>query len=565
MMNEVAGSEPEPTTEPGEPSHGGRLAARALKAAGVECVFTLSGGHVMGIYDGCLDEGIKVVDVRHEQAAVHAADAWARLNPGRVGVAVLTAGPGVTDGVTGVANAWRANSPILVIGGQGPFNNLRRGSLQEMDHVSVMKPITKWADACYQTERIAEYIELAVRHAVSGVPGPSFLEIPMDILHAPVDLASAPIPRFRDYRVTSSAPADQLGRAADLIEAAERPMLMAGTALKWSEGGPQLKEFVEATGIPCYTNGMGRGMLPMSHPQFFNRSRKQALAEADVVILAGTALDFRMRFGGSIRADARIVQLDLDETLIGQNRSADVGLVGNLGANLAALGPLLSERAATTAGEWTDQLRAIEDEATAALASQLDSDEVPIDPLRLCAGIADFVATDPSMIVIGDGGDIVAQASKVLKVPEQGTWMDPGPLGTLGVGMPFALAAQLSYPDQRVLIIYGDGSFGLNGFEFDTAVRFGLPIVGVVGNDGAWGQMMRPQAMIYGSDRLVATELAYTRYDLVVEALGGHGEHVIRPDDIGPALGRAFDSGKPALVNVEMRRDVDGMKGSTYV
>ncbi|MDH5521062.1 MAG: thiamine pyrophosphate-dependent enzyme, partial [Acidimicrobiia bacterium] len=173
--------------------------------------------------------------------------------------------------------------------------------------------------------------------------------------------------------------------------------------------------------------------------------------------------------------------------------------------------------------------------------------------------------TDPTMIVIGDGGDIVAQASKVLKVPEEGAWMDPGPLGTLGVGMPFALAAQLSHPDQRVLIIYGDGSFGLNGFEFDTAVRFGLPIVGVVGNDGAWGQMMRPQAMIYGSDRLVATELAYTRYDQVVEALGGHGEHVTKPSDIGPALQRAFDSGKPALVNVEMRKDVDGMKGSTYV
>jgi len=193
--------------------------------------------------------------------------------------------------------------------------------------------------------------------------------------------------------------------------------------------------------------------------------------------------------------------------------------------------------------------------------AEIDGDLV----VRLCAEIADFVATDPTMIVIGDGGDIVAQASKVLKVPEEGAWMDPGPLGTLGVGMPFALAAQLSHPDQRVLIVYGDGSFGLNGFEFDTAVRFGLPLVGVVGNDGAWGQMMRPQAMIYGSDRLVATELAYTRYDQVVEALGGHGEHVTKPSDIGPALQRAFESGKPALVNVEMRKDVDGMKGSTYV
>ncbi|MDH3293686.1 MAG: thiamine pyrophosphate-binding protein [Acidimicrobiia bacterium] len=548
-----------------EMSHGGRLAARALAAAGVECVFTLSGGHVMGIYDGCLDEGIKVVDVRHEQAAVHAADAWARLNPGRVGVAILTAGPGVTDGVTGVANAWRANSPILVFGGQGPFNNLRRGSLQEMDHVSVMKPITKWADACYETGRIAEYIELAVRHALSGVPGPAFLEIPMDILHAPVDLAVAPMPRFRDYRVAWSASPERVSEAATIIATAERPMLMAGTALKWSEGGPQLKAFAEATGIPCYTNGMGRGMLPMSHPQFFNRSRKQALGEADVVILAGTPLDFRMRFGASIGAGARIVQLDLDETLIGQNRTADVGLVGNLGANLAALTTELGDRQATASADWTSRLRSIEDEAEAALAAQLNSDDTPIDPLRLCREISDFVATDPSMIVIGDGGDIVAQASKVLKVPEQGAWMDPGPLGTLGVGMPFALAAQLSHPEQRVLIVYGDGSFGLNGFEFDTAVRFGLPIVGVVGNDGAWGQMMRPQAMIYGSDRLVATQLEYSRYDKVVEALGGHGEHVTTPDEIGPALQRAFESGRAALVNVEMRRDVDGMKGSTYV
>ncbi len=546
-------------------SHGGRLVAKALKAAGVECVFTLSGGHVMGIYDGCLDEGIRVIDVRHEQAAAHAADAWARLNPGRVGVAILTAGPGVTDGVTGVANAWRANSPILVIGGQGPFNNLRRGSLQEMDHVSVMKPITKWADACYETARLGEYVELAIRHALSGVPGPAFLEVPMDVLHSPIDLDAIAMPRFRDYRVASTAPTVLIDEAADMVSGATSPMVMAGTALKWSEGGPALQRFVEATHIPAYTNGMARGQLSMSHPQFFNRSRKDALARADVVVLAGTPLDFRMKYGASIPSDAKIVQLDLDETLIGQNRSADVGLVGNLGVNLDALRDAVASRGGVDFSEHSAALRAIEVDAEQQLAGQLDSDEVPIDPMRLCRGIAEFISTDDEMIVIGDGGDIVAQASKVIKVPERGTWMDPGPLGTLGVGMPFALAAQLSHPDRRVLIVYGDGAFGLNGFEFDTAVRFGLPIVGIVGNDAAWGQMMRPQAMIYGSDRLVATELSYTRYDKVVEALGGHGEHVTEPGAIVPALERAFASGKPALVNVEMRKDIDGMKGSTYV
>ena len=544
-------------------SHGGRLAAKTLKAAGVECVFTLSGGHVMGIYDGCIDEGIRVIDVRHEQAATHAADAWARLNPGKVGVAILTAGPGVTDGVTGVANAWRANSPILVFGGQGPFNNLRRGSLQEMDHVSVMKPITKWADACYETGRIGEYIELAIRTALSGIPGPAFLEIPMDVLHAPIDVDAIALPRFRDYRVRSTADDESIAAAAALVERSSRPMIMAGTALKWSEGGPALRRFAEATRMPVFTNGMGRGQLPMSHPQFFNRSRKDALGTADLVILAGTPLDFRMKYGASIPTDTKIVQLDLDETLIGQNRSADVGLVGNLGANLDAL--LKAVGGGLDFGDRSAELRAIEDSAEAALAEQLDSDEVPIDPQRLCREIADYIATDDEMIVIGDGGDIVAQASKVLKVPDRGTWMDPGPLGTLGVGMPFAIAAQLSNPGQRVMIIYGDGSFGLNGFEYDTAVRFGLPIVGIVGNDAAWGQMMRPQAMIYGADRLVATELSYTRYDLVVEALGGHGEHVTEPGGIRPAIERAFASGKPALVNVEMRKDVDGMKGSTYV
>ena len=394
------------------------------------------------------------------------------------------------------------------------------------------------------------------------MPGPAFLEIPIDILSAPVDLDTVRMPRFRDYRVSGTAPQRAIGEAAALVAGASRPMVMAGTALKWSEGAPALRRFAEATKIPVFTNGMGRGQLPMNHPQFFNRSRRDALAQADVVVLAGTPLDFRMKYGGSIRGDAKVVQLDLDETLIGQNRAADVGLVGNVGANLDALREAVG---VVDFSAFSAVLRAVEDNAAAKIAAQLTSDEVPIDPMRLCAEIAAHIATDDEMIVIGDGGDIVAQASKVLQVPEHGTWMDPGPLGTLGVGMPFAIAAQLANPAKRVLIIYGDGSFGLNGFEYDTAVRFGLPIVGVVGNDAAWGQMMRPQSMIYGADRLVATELSYARYDKVVEALGGHGEHVTEPGEIRPALERAFASGRPALVNVEMRKDVGGMKGSTYV
>lgn len=545
-------------------THGGKLVAKTLKAAGVECVFTLSGGHVMGIYDGCLDEDIEVIDVRHEQAAVHAADAWARLHPGKVGVAVLTAGPGVTDGVTGVANAWRANSPILVIGGQGPFRHTRRGSLQEMDHVSLMKPVSKWAEACYQTERIGEYMEAGIRVALSGVPGPAFLEIPMDVLHGEVDLENVQVPKFRDYRIAATAPQDLIKKSVDLLSQAQTPMVMAGTSLKWSEGGKHLERFLERTSLPCFVNGMARGEIAWDHPSFLSLTRKEALEKADLVILAGTPLDFRMKFGKSIPASAAIIQMDIDETLIGDNRAADLGLVGNLGMNFQLLTDEVEQRQESIdLSGYRAYLREREEELDGARREQMDSPEVPIDPLRLCREIADCVSDD--MIVIGDGGDIVAQASKVIQVPRNGTWMDPGPLGTLGVGMPFALAAQKAHPDKRVLIVYGDGSFGLNGFEYDTAIRFGLPIVGVVGNDAAWGQMMRPQGMLYGEDRLVAVELNRTRYDLVVEALGGYGEHVVSPTEIGPAIARAFESGKPALVNVEIRQDRTGMKGSTYV
>jgi acetolactate synthase-1/2/3 large subunit len=547
------------------PVHGGKILARALKQAGVECVFTLSGGHIMPLYDGCIDEGIRIIDVRHEQAAVHAADAWARCRPGSIGVAAITAGPGVTDGVTGIANAWRANSPILVIGGQGPFDNLRRGSLQEMDHIGVVKPITKWADACYQTHRIGEYVELGIRHAVSGTPGPAFLEIPMDVFMGAVEWEQAPVPPIRTQAPRISPDRAEVQRALEILRQARRPMLMAGTSVKWSQASPELNAFLEATHIPAYANGMGRGTIPPTSPEFLNRSRRHALQEIDCIVLAGTLLDFRMRFGQTIPADAKIIQLDMDATLIGQNRPADVGLVGNLAC---AFEMLLEQMKATGTqldfSTWRDQLREVEEGEEKKVEASLSSDEVPINELRMCREVRDWLATLDDPIVVGDGGDIVATAAKVIPVPREGAWMDPGPLGTLGVGMPFALAAQAAHPDRRVVIVYGDGSFGLNGFEYDTAVRFGLPIIGVLGNDAAWGQMMRPQGNIYGWDRLVATELHRTRYDKVVEALGGHGEHCDQPDEIRPALERAAASGKPALVNVNIRQKRE-YKGGIYV
>ena len=543
--------------------NGGQLASRALKAAGVDCVFTLCGGHVMPIYIGCQELGIRVVDVRHEQAAVHAADSWARCNPGKIGVAVVTAGPGVTDGVTGIANAWRANSPILVFGGQGPFEQLRRGSLQEMDHIGVVRPITKYADAVYQTPRVAEYVELAIRHAVSGVPGPAYLEIPMDVLMQSVEEEEVQVPRIRTESPRISPDRDYVREAIEILQASERPMLMAGTSVKWSNAAATMNRFISETHIPSFTNGMGRGSVPPDSPEFLNRSRRDALKQIDCIVLAGTLLDFRMRFGQTIPADAKIIQLDMDATLIGQNRQADVPLVGNLDC---AFEMLLEEMknggVQLDYSGWRDSLREIEVAAEAKVQAQLDSDEVPIDPQRMCREVRDWLETLDDPVVIGDGGDIVATAAKILPVRREGAWMDPGPLGTLGVGMPFALAAQIANPGKPVVIVYGDGAFGLNGFEYDTAVRFNLPIVGIMGNDGAWGQMMRPQKGLYGTAE--NTLLNFSRYDKVVEALGGHGEFVESPDELRPALERAIASGKPALVNVIIRQDGE-YDGGIYV
>jgi len=340
---------------------------------------------------------------------------------------------------------------------------------------------------------------------------------------------------------------------------------MAGTSVKWSNASSSIQAFIEKTHIPTFVNGMGRGTVNPGTPELLNRVRKEAMQQCDVFVCAGVLLDFRLAFGRSIPTDAKIIQFDIENELIGTNRSADAFVVGNLTSSFSGINDVIDAAGANLDfSAWRDQLSAREAELEADFAAQLNSDEVPIDPLRLCREVRDFVA-DKDVILIGDGGDIVAQASKVLPVPEENCWMDPGPLGTLGVGMPFALAAQLAKPEKRVLIIYGDGSFGLNGFEYDTAVRFDLPIVGIVGVDGAWGQMIRPQAAIYGANRVVATKLNFTRYDKIVEAMGGHGEYCERPEEIGPALERAFASGKPALVNVVIRQDVEtGMKGSTY-
>jgi acetolactate synthase-1/2/3 large subunit len=326
-------------------------------------------------------------------------------------------------------------------------------------------------------------------------------------------------------------------------------MLILGSQYRWSKNLEGLDRFLEKAPIPAYLSGMARGALPKNHPSLFRRSRSKALARADLVIVAGTPLDFRLGYGEKIPAEAKLVQIDLDGGEIGRNRKVDIGIVGDVGHVLHQIAEALDDPCPACT-DWRLQLGEIEDRIVAGTAKETESDAEPINPMRLCAEINRFI--DDKTIVIGDGGDFVATASYILDVEGMGSWMDPGPLGTLGVGPGYAMAAKLAKPGSTVVLIMGDGSFGFNGMEFESMVRQGIKVVGIIGNDAAWTQILRGQAMIYGEDRIVATKLDYTRYDKVVEGLGGHGEYVEKLDDLYPALKRAFESDKAALVNVKI-------------
>ena len=533
--------------------HGGRIVAQALKAEGVSHIFTLCGGHVMPIYDGCLDSGIRIVDTRHEQTAAHAADGWARVT-GAPGVAVVTAGPGLTDAVTGVASARRANIPMLVIGGQGPRSLADKGSLQDMNHVSLMRPITKWSHAVPEARRMAEYVSMAFRIATTGVPGPVFLEIPVDFLFDTFEESKMEFPT--GYRTEAGIAGDPayVERAYELLRQSSRPVALVGSQLFWSKRRDAYAPFVERFGLPVYVNGQGRGSLPPDHPYYFHRTRKDALRAADVILIFGTPLDFRLGYGRSshLNPEAKLIEVDLDGAEIGRNRHVDVGIVGDTGMVMAELTELAGSRhsASTAQREWVRELRAKESARWEQMRPELGSDSVPINPLRLCKEIDDVL--DEDTIVIGDGGDFVATAASVLRIAKPGQWLDPGPLGTLGVGPGYAMAAKLARPQSNVIIVYGDGAFGLHAMEFEACVRQKINVVGVVGNDAAWMQIRRGQVEFYGEERAVATKLEFTRYDRVVEALGGHGEYVEQPKDIRPALERALAADKPALVNVRL-------------
>jgi len=539
----------------GETVQGGRLAARAIAAEGVDTIFTLSGGHVMPIYEGCRHESVRVLDVRHEQAAGHAAEAWGRIKRS-CGVALVTAGPGVTGVVTAVANSAVAQTPLVVLGGARPLVQAERRALQELDQVALLRPLVKWAAVCGEAERIPEYVAAAFRHARAQPRAPVYLELPMDVLFAEADLATPVGPSRSDTRGFGDP--REIMKAADLLTNAERPAVVAGSGVWWDGAWKQLASFAENGTLPVFLNGSGRGALPPDHDLFFQHSRGAALEAADVVCVIGTPLDFRLRFG-RFGADAKLVHVHADATELGRNRAPDAAIVADTAAALGILADAV-KNPAHDRGAWLQRLRDVERAWWDEHRAEIESDASPIHHYRLGAELDRVL--DPGTIVVGDGGDVVAAVSRVLRVHRPGSWLDPGPFGCLGVGPPYALGVKAALPQKEVVVVAGDGAFGLNGFEFETLTRFGLPAVFVIGNDAAWGEIRVPQVGLYGADAEVATRLAATPYDRLCDVFGGHGEHVERPDEIAPALERALSSGEPAIVNVML--DPDAMAGHPY-
>ena len=531
-----------------EDQHGGRLVAQALKREGIETIFTLCGGHIMNIYEGCLDEGIRVVDVRHEQAAAMAADGLARMTR-RPQFATVTAGPGVMNAVTGIANARAADSPVVLLGGQSDFARFGQGALQEGPQVEVLAPLTKYAKSCYDINLLSDHMHSAFRAAATPRMGPAFLEVPWDILFEEGREWAAPGGHGATRTVyRTHADPGRLTEAIQLLREAERPVIVAGAGLWWDHAEAALQAFMDAYEAPIYTSSLARGMMPMGHARFFVHSRSKALDEADVVLNLGTPFDFRLAFGESVNKNARIIHADTVGNAIGR-RPVDVGLVGDLSATLQHLSNGIRGLPAPDRTAWLAGLREHDDNKRAKNAELANQEGDPMPALRFLRALNDII--DDDTLVIGDGGNIVALAGKVLEINTPGNWLDPGPYGTLGVGLPFGMAAKIAHPAKKIIVLSGDGAFGLNGMEIESCVRQDLPVTVVVANDGAWNQIRDPQVTFYGEERAIATGLDQrVRYSDIATAVGGYGERVSDAKEVGHAIERAHASGKAAVIDV---------------
>ena len=530
--------------------YGGHIVAKYLKEVEeVGAVFSLSGGHIDRIYDGFLDYGVRLIDVRHEQAAAMMAHAWSIYN-GNPGVCLVTAGPGFTNTLTGIVNAYQENAPVVVLSGTSPIKDLGLGALQEINQVDMIKSTVKWHGICLDAKRIPEFLFTAFRQAVSGRPGPVFLELPPDILHASVNEEEIAWPR-KGSVVPKSGPDPALIKpAASLINQAEKPLIIGGSGVGLSDGDKQLQQFIGKTGIPFFLLTTGRGIVPDDHPLSLWDGGLMALltatSQADLVIALGVRFNWLLMFGQTF-PQAKLVRVDIDPAEIDRNRPADVGIAGDVGLTLAQLIEAVEGKDHTA---WRNSLKEAYMPMIQEEISARQNPSNPIHPNRMVAKVREAIGDDAIYII--DGGDTSYYGLTTLSATERAGVLgaSSGQFGCLGTGVPFAMAAKAARPDKTVVVINGDGSFGLNAMEFDTAVRHGLPFVCVVNNDCAWGMIKHGQEICYGDDRVCGSELGAVRYEKMAEALGGYGELVEKDEDIVPAVQRALESGKPACVNV---------------
>jgi acetolactate synthase-1/2/3 large subunit len=515
--------------------HGGELALAALAQHGVREMFTLSGGHIFPFYDAAVKTDVRIVDVRHEQTATFAAEGMAKLTR-RPGVAVLTAGPGVTNGMSAIATASFNGAPVIVLAGRAGQARWGAGSLQEIDHVPFVAPLVKHAATVTDPSSIAGDVNEAVLAALAPHRGPVFLDFPIDVIFAS---GKSDVPDPTHVPVLEPDP-DAIARAAKILAAAERPALIVGSDAYWARAEESVRAVAEALSIPVFMNGMGRGLLPPDHALAFNRTRGLLKDEADAIVVVGTPLDFRLRFGSY--GDAQVIHIVDAPTQVAGHVTPAVSIVGDIALALAGLAGTSAKHDA-----WIERLRGLERAGRDADLDMLDNPSDPIHPARIYGEV--LKKLDRDAIVVCDGGDFASYAGKFVDVWQPGGWLDTGPYGCLGSGPGHAIAARVAHPDRQVVMFMGDGAFGFAGMDFDSMVRHGLPVVAVIGNNGIWGLEKHPMQAIYGYD--VAADLQPgCRYDKVVEALGGGGELVERPEDIGPALDRAFASGVPYVVNV---------------
>jgi acetolactate synthase-1/2/3 large subunit len=523
--------------------HAGEQTVAAVRSAGTEVMFTLNGGHIWPFYEAARNQGMQVVDTRHEQTATFAAEAYAKLTR-RPGLAVLTAGPGITNGVSAVTSAHFNGSPLLVLGGRAPALRWGAGSLQELDHVPILASVTKSSATITEPESAGAQIVAALAEVMEPHRGPVFRDFPLDVF-GPV---SGEVPALPEGFGRGCEPdLDAVTALAAAIAAANRPAFMIGSDVYFDGAEAELLAAVEHLRVPCFFNGLGRGMLAADHELAFLRTRALLKERADLVVVFGTPLDFRLGFGRF--GDAAVMHVVDAES----QRAGHVEVVTVVGdqrrilAGLAASSPIDLGRARGRHDEWISELTAAEHKVAQSEETVLRAGGTTVRPGRIYGELRSRLARDA--VVICDGGDFASYAGKLVEVQQPGCWLDTGPYGCLGNGLGYAIAARVVRPTSQVVVLLGDGAAGFSLMDVDTLVRHNLPVVMVVGNNGMWGLEKHPMQAIYGWD--MACDLqSGCRYDEVVRALGGGGETVTDPEQVGPALDRAFASGVPYLVNV---------------